>query len=184
MVTKSSTKAPSRAPAIGDTQHFVLSKGFQPVGAYTALVGDGNTLRLFAEMTADPDRPEVRPQEGYLALLSSLQPGWTVRFLQIFWPDPRPRERFLEQIQGWKGLALAHPEMQNLQQELLVYTQSAPLPFLRRTILEFVLPQGDEGSAWWEGMMGLLTTFGLHLELLGADEIQALVRWMFNPVIE
>jgi hypothetical protein len=184
MIIKPTAKAPARTPGVGDTQHFVLSKGFQSVGEYTALVGDGNSLRLFAEMTADPDRPEVRPQEGYLALLSSLQPGWTVRFLQIFWPDPRPRDRFLEQIQGWNGLALTHPEMQTLQRELLAYTQSASLPFLRRTILEFVLPQGEEGSAWWEGTAGLLLTFGLRLEPLGADEIQALVRWMFNPVIE
>lgn len=41
-----------------------------------ALLGDDGTRRLFAELYADPDRPEVRPQEAYQAILSSMQPAF------------------------------------------------------------------------------------------------------------
>ena len=76
---------------IGSTRTFVLAKGFTQVGSQAVLIGEDDTRRLFAELYADPDRPEVRPQEGYQAVLSSMQPGWTLRILQLFWPDPEPR---------------------------------------------------------------------------------------------
>ena len=79
---------------IGSTRTFVLAKGFTQVGAHAALIGEDDTRRLFAELYADPDRPEVRPQEAYQAVLSSMQPGWTLRVLQLFWPDPEPRLEF------------------------------------------------------------------------------------------
>jgi len=63
---------------IGSTRTFVLAKGFAQVGAHTALIGEDDTSRLFAELYADPDRPDVRPQEAYQAVLSSMQPGWTL----------------------------------------------------------------------------------------------------------
>ncbi|MDO9349591.1 MAG: hypothetical protein Q7T47_09930, partial [Anaerolineales bacterium] len=46
---------------VGQSQAFVLARGFRKVGAYWALVGADNSLRLFAEVTADADRPDVRP---------------------------------------------------------------------------------------------------------------------------
>ena len=76
---------------VGTTHTFVLGKGVVQVGALAALLGDDDTKRLFAELYADLDRPEVRPQEAYQAILSSMQPGWTLRLLQLFWPDPAPR---------------------------------------------------------------------------------------------
>jgi len=79
---------------IGSTRTFVLAKGFTQAGAHAALIGEDDTSRLFAELYADPDRPDVRPQEAYQSILSSMQPGWTLRLLQLFWPDPEPRLEF------------------------------------------------------------------------------------------
>ncbi len=163
---------------IGSTRTFVLSKGFTQVGSRSALIGEDDTRRLFAEMYADPDRPEVRPQEAYQGILSSMQPGWTLRLLQLFWPDPEPRLEFQKQVQGWKtpdveGLNILH-------QGLLLAIQEYPLPFVRRTILEFVLP-GDEGKAWWEGLSGLCAGFGLRVGYLDQAAIEELTRWLLNP---
>lgn len=99
---------------------------------------------MFAEVYADPDRPEVRPQEAYQNILSSIQPGWTLRLLQLFWPDLEPRLEFQKQVQDWRspdteGLDILH-------QGLLLAVQEYSLPFVRCTVFEFVLP-GDEGIA-------------------------------------
>jgi hypothetical protein len=163
---------------IGSTRTFVLSKGFTQVGSRSALIGEDDTRRLFAEMYADPDRPEVRPQEAYQGILSSMQPGWTLRLLQLFWPDPEPRLEFQKQVQGWKA-----PDIEGLNilhQGVLLAIQEYPLPFVRRTILEFVLP-GDEGKAWWEGLSGLCAGFGLRVGYLDQAAIEELTRWLLNP---
>ena len=86
---------------VGSTRAFVLAKGFTQVGNHAALIGEDDTRRLFAEIFADPDRPEARPQEAYKAILSSMQPGWTLRLLQLFWPDPEPRLEFQKQVEWW-----------------------------------------------------------------------------------
>jgi len=166
---------------VGSTRTFVLSKGFAQVGLHAALIGEDDTRRLFAELFADPDRPEVRPGEAYKAMLSSMQPGWTIRLLQLFWPDPEPRMEFQKQVQQWKtsnteGLDILH-------QGLLLSVQEYPLPFVRRTVIEFVLP-GEEGISWWEGLNGLCAGFGLKLRYLDQVEIDGLTRWMLNPSLE
>jgi hypothetical protein len=166
---------------IGSTRTFVLAKGFFQVGAHAALIGEDDMRRLFAEMYADPDRPEVRPQEAYQAILSSMQPGWTLRLLQLFWPDPEPRLEFQKQIQKWtshntEGLDILH-------QGLLLAVQEYPLPFVRRTVLEFVL-LGDEGVAWWEGLTGLCASFGLKVRYLDKSAVEGLTRWVLNPSLE
>jgi hypothetical protein len=169
------TKQPEE---VGTTRIFVLSQGVVQVGTLTALVGEDNTKRLFAEVYADPDRPEVRPHEAYQAILSSMQPGWTLRLMQLFWPDPEPRLEFQDQVQGWKT-----PEVEGLvilQQGLLLAIQEYPLPFVRRTVLEFVLP-GDEGKAWWEGLSGLCAGFGLRVGYLDQTAVEELTRWLLNP---
>ncbi len=166
---------------IGSTRPFVLAKGFTRAGQHAVLIGDDDSRRLFAEVYADPDRPEVRPQESYAAILSSMQPGWTIRLLQLFWPDPQPRVAFQQQVQGWRK-----PETEGLdilQQGLLLAVQQYPLPFARRTILELVLP-GDEGIAWWEGLNGLCASFGLRLHYLDQSTIQELARWILNPTLD
>ena len=163
---------------VGTTRIFVLSQGFVQVGALAALVGEDDTKRLFAELYADPDRPDVRPQEAYQALLSSMQPGLTLRLLQLFWPDPEPRLEFQKQVQGWKnsnteGLDILH-------QGVLLAVQEYPLPFIRRTVLEFVL-SGNEGLAWWAGLSGLCAGFGLQVGYLDRPAIEELTRWVLNP---
>ena len=166
---------------IGSTRTFVLAKGFIQVGNHSALIGEDNTKRLFAEVYADPDRPDVRPQEAYQAILSSMQPGWTMRLLQLFWPDPQPRLEFQKQIHQWsrpntEGLDILH-------QGLILAVQEYPLPFVRRTVLEFVL-SGDEGIAWWEGLVGLCAGFGVRIRCLDQNAINGLTHWVLNPNLE
>jgi len=166
---------------VGSTRTFVLAKGFTQVGNHAALIGEDDTRRLFAELYADPDRPEVRPQEAYQAVLSSMQPGWILRLLQLFWPDPEPRLAFQEHVKDYKqrgaeGLDILH-------QGLLLAIEEYPLPFVRRTVLEFVLP-GDEGIAWWDGLQGLCIGFGLRICYLDQAAIETLARWILNPSLE
>jgi hypothetical protein len=165
---------------IGTTHQFVLVKGFEKIGNHDALIGNDGTRRLFAELFADPDRPDVRPAEAYQAILTSMQPGWTLRLLQTFWPDPEPRLAFQRQAQVWgkpasDGLDILH-------QGLLLSTEQFPLPFGRRTILEFVFP-GEEGIAWWEGLSGLCQGFGVRIVYQPVAEIQALLKWIFAPAL-
>jgi hypothetical protein len=162
---------------VGTTHVFVLSKGMCQVGAHTALVGDDDSKRLFAELHADPDRPEVRPQEAYQAILSPMQPGWTLRLLQLFWPNPAPRLAFQEQAEQWG--APAEEGLNILFQGLSMSIQEQPLPYIRRTILEFVFP-GDEGIAWWDGLSGLCQGFGLRFLPLSAEDIVVLSRQVLN----
>ena len=166
---------------IGSTRTFVLAKGFTQVGNLFALIGEDDTKRLFAEVYADPDRPDVRPQEAYQAMLSSMQPGWTLRILQLFWPDPEPRLEFQKQVQQWN--APVSEGLDILHQGLSLAVQEYPLPFVRRTVLEFVLP-GDEGVAWWEGLSGLCAGFGLRIRYLDRNAIEGLTRWVLNPSLE
>jgi len=181
---------------IGQSQDFVLGQGLRQVGInssspYWALVDAKGNLRVFAELTADSDRPDVRPREAYHAMLSSMFPGWTVRLLQLFWPDPVPRQAFQCQVETCRvGAALMNEGQALLREGLLLFVQSAPLPFARRTILEFVLSGQNESLAWWEGMSGTLQEFGLCVRPLSAEEIlpsrccAELARWVFNPSLE
>lgn len=166
---------------VGSTRTFVLAKGFTQVGSHSALIGEDDTRRLFAEVFADPDRPDVRPQEAYQAVLSSMQPGWTLRLLQLFWPDPQPRLEFQNQIK--KRTAHNTEGLDILHQGLSLAVQEYPLPFVRRTLFEFVLP-GDEGIAWWEGLTGLCSGFGLRIRYLDQNAVEGLTRWVLNPTLE
>ena len=166
---------------IGSTRTFVLAKGFTQVGNHSALIGEDDTKRLFAEVYADPDRPDVRPQEAYRAIISSMQPGWTLRLFHTFWPDSEPRLAFQRQARGWQKPASDGLDI--LQQGLLLSTEQFPLPFGRRTILEFVFP-GEEGIDWWEGLSGLCQGFGVRIVYQPALEIQTLLKWIFAPSLD
>jgi hypothetical protein len=72
---------------VGASRDFVLAKSFMQAGSHAGLLGEDDSKRLFAELFADPDHPEVRLQEAWQAILTSMQPGWTLRLLQLFWPD-------------------------------------------------------------------------------------------------
>jgi hypothetical protein len=166
---------------VGTTHQFVRVKGFTRVGNHDALLGADGTKRLFAELLADPDRPDVRPQEAYQSILTSMQPGWTLRLLQTFWPDPDPRLAFQHQALVWQKPASDGLDI--LHQGLLLATEQFPLPFGRRTILEFVFP-GDEGLAWWEGLGGLCQGFGVRIAWLDIRKIQAVFQWFFTPSLD
>lgn len=122
-----------------------------------------------------------RKEKQRQCILPSVQPGWTLRLMQVFWPDPEPRVEFQTHVKNWKqpegdGLDILH-------QGLILATQEYPLPFVRRTILEFVLP-GDEGLAWWEGLTGLCAGFGIRINYLDQAGIEELTRWVLNPDLE
>jgi hypothetical protein len=172
----------------GRTQDFVMAQGFQEVGGFTVLLGQDGGRRLLAEIYADPDRPEARPQEAYRDLLASLAPGWTLRLLQVTWPDPGPRQAFLARMDTWgagEAVELQPNEaLKTLQQGLRLYLEAFPLPYRRRTLLEFVLPPGDEALGWWGGIAGSLARYGLRLVPLGREEILALARHLLNPELE
>ena len=163
---------------IGFTQSFVLASGFEKVDGFDALVGDEDTKRLFAQITADPDRPEVRPNDAYLAMLSSMQPGWIVRVLQTFWPDPLPRQRFFDLVQGWPEAGSEGNSI--LKDGLLLAVQQQGIPYTRKTILEFIYP-GTEGVPWWQSLPDMFGTYGVHMNSLVTEEIEALGPWIFNP---
>jgi len=88
---------------------------------------------------------------------------------------------FQKHVQRWnipatEGLDILH-------QGLSLAVQEYPLPFVRRTVFEFVLP-GDEGIAWWEGLNGLCAGFGLRIRYLDQTAIESLTRWVLNPNLE
>jgi hypothetical protein len=174
---------------IGSTKSFVVAQGFHKIGEYWGLIGHDGSLRLFAQLSADPDRPATRPTEAYQALLASMHPGWIVRWLQIFWPDPIPRKHFYEYAQNWNEPGGEGDEL--LRQGLLLFLQETPLPYIRRTILEFLLPGRESvsprvhaGQAWWTGLPKLMGTYGVLVEPLSRDEIQELASQIFNPKLE
>ena len=174
---------------IGSSQNFVIARGFRQVEGHWGLIGHDGSLRLFAQLTADPDRPEVRPSEAYQALLASLQPSWRLRWLQIFWPDSTPRKVFCEFAQNWCQPGGEGHEL--LRQGFLLFVQEAPLPFIRRTILEFASPEKEtqafrhsSGQAWWSSLPGLLGAYGVRVEPLSLAEIQELACWIFDPKLD
>ena len=166
---------------IGQTQAFVLARGLKQVGAHTALIAQDGSLRFFLELTADPDRPEVRPDLAYAQLLASMQPGWTLRLLRFSWPDPAPRQVFREQMARWSGVNSEGLKL--LFEGLALFVEGAALPFERRTVLEFAVPELGlpESLAWWESLPHLLGGYGFRASFLAGAEIQALAHWLFNP---
>lgn len=166
---------------VGSTLDFVIARGFIQLGGFTALLGFDGSHRLFAELFADSDRPDVRPAEAYHKLYHSIQPGWTVRTLQIFWPDVKPRAAFLKRMESWGNHTTEGLDI--LYQGLSLSAQQCPLPFLRRTFIEFVLP-GDEGLAWWEGLPGVCASYGVRVNYLNAKDIQEFAHRILNPGFE
>jgi hypothetical protein len=166
---------------LGTTEQFVVAKGFIQAGKYPALIGFDGTKRLFAEMFADADRLDIRVQEAYQELFYSLQPGWTLRILQIFWPDPQPRTTFLRRVENWTNHKAEALDI--LHAGLMLAIQETLLPSLRRTFIEFILP-GDEGLAWWEGLSGVCAAFGVQVKYLDAKDIQELAYRILNPGFE
>lgn len=167
---------------IGQSQTFVLGHGFKKVEEYDALIGNEGDLRFLVELEADVDRPEVRPLDAYHHLLSTMNPGSRVRLLQALWPDAVPRLRFLEQVSDWKHTP--HDGLDTLAQALELYIRESPIPYLRRTILEFSLPQHEEAIGWLQGLLGALQNYGIQARVLRQEEIIELTHWVLNPRLE
>src|SRR5262245_3392215 len=157
---KKATAPSSDQEEVGYTQSFVLAQGFTSIDGFHALIGHDNTKRLFAQLSADADRPEVRPNDAYLAMLSSMQPGWIIRVIQIFWPDPLPRQKFLELVQGWPQAK--HEGTSILLDGLALAVQGQGIPYTRKTIIEFVHP-GPEGTPWWQSVPEICATHGVQV---------------------
>ncbi len=146
---------------VGSTSTFVLSKGFTQVGEHAALIGEDDTRRLFAELYADPDRPEVRPQEAFQAILSSMQPGWTLRLLQLFWPDPQPRLAFQECVESYKewkaeGVDILHQGSWGRRDRLVGRLEWAVYRFWFENLLS------GSSSHWSVSPLDTKSTFGLR----------------------
>ncbi|RMD58281.1 hypothetical protein D6833_13060 [Candidatus Parcubacteria bacterium] len=173
---------------VGASQVFVLGRGVKQIErGHWVLVGTDGGLRLFAELTADLDRSNISIGDAYQAVLSSMQPGWTMRMLQIFWPDPLPRDRFTQYVSQWAAASEEDPnsKIAVLHQSLNLYLQEAPLPFVRRTILEFALAGNlSEAVEWWEGILAMLKNYGIQATPLTGEDIVALARWIFNPSLD
>ena len=178
MFKKPASSSAPEQEEVGYTQSFVLAKGFASVDGFDALIGHDDTKRLFAQLSADSDRPEVRPNDAYLSLMSSMQPGWTVRVLQIFWPDPLPRQRFLELVERWP--TANHEGTSILMDGLVLAVQGQGIPYTRKTIIEFVHP-GPEGTPWWQSIPEICATHGVQVTYMMRNEIAALSHWIFNP---
>lgn len=163
---------------VGFTQSFVLASGFESVDGFDLLVGDSHTKRLFAQITADPDPPEVRPADAYLAMLASMQPGWIVRVLQVFWPDPLPRQKFFDLVQTWPEATTEGNSI--LKDGLLLAVQQQGIPYTRKTMIEFIYP-GAEGLPWWQSLPETFAAYGVHMKYMTREEIESLAHWIFNP---
>ena len=175
---KKSVSPSSELEEVGYTQSFVLAKGFTSIDGFDALIGHDDTKRLFAQLSADPDRPEVRPNDAYLSILTSMQPGWIIRVLQIFWPNPLPRQKFLELVQRWPQAK--HEGTSILLDGLILAVQGQGVAYTRKTIIEFVHP-GPDGTPWWQSVPDICATHGVHVTYMTQEEVEGLSYWIFNP---
>ena len=177
---KAEPPQPEHTEEVGWTQPFVLGQGFKKAGNFDALIGEDGTKRLFAELTADRDRTDVRPIEAYQTVLHSIHPGWKLRVLQLYWPDPEPRVTFYRCVENWRqsseGLAI-------LKEGLELALDQTSLPFGKRTFIEFI-QLDEECITWWETLGALCVNYGVFVYYLERDEITKLSRWIFNPVLE
>ena len=163
------------------SQQLVAARGFREDGALVAR--DGGT-RYFVEVWANTDRPEVRPQDAFAAIIRALPIGWSIRFTQISWPDTTPRKVFSRRVREWKVGEV--PLRETLRDAMLYHLETAPLPFYRRTILEI----SPVPSARPEQVEAFIQTVGracqqFHLEaaLLTPEQVIEITRYILNPEV-
>ena len=123
--------------AVGSTLGFVIARGFTQVGRFPALVGFDGSKRLFAELFADVDRPDVQPAGAYYKLITNLQAGQTIRIMQIYWPDAEPRTAFLQRLEGWENHKAEGQDIlyQGLSLAARAAASSVPAPNIYRVCL-------------------------------------------------
>lgn len=165
-----------RAGSVGATQELVAGGGFREIRGLRFLAGADGTARFFLELEADPDRPEVRPREAWAALLSALPPGWGIRALWIVWPDPIPRQAFLEGLDRWE-------DRDGLREELRAFLAMEPPPLRRRGILEIAVPPADlaEAPGLLDGFRALLGSYGVMARPMDEGAVMDLARRILCP---
>jgi hypothetical protein len=165
---------------VGASQALVAAQGIRADGV---LVGADGTLRYLLDVTADPDRPDVRPTAAWRALLAALPAGWSLRVFQAVWPDPGPRAAFQAAVAHWPQPE--HPGRRLLYESLQLFLDQASLPYARRTLLELAVPTALERDvgAFLDGAIALLSQYGLLVVPLETPEIVTLVRAICNPEV-
>ena len=70
-----------------------------------------------------------------------------------------------------------------LYEGLKLHVDSAPLPYMRRTVWEYAVPAAaiDNALAWWNSLPGLLVGYGFEMIHLDGEDVQLLAHWVFNP---
>ena len=130
-------------------------------------------------------RKDIRPQrvlQGHAGIPRGYQQSGHGKghYLRTGFHRPVQHGAFYQLAEKWSP---KHEGLELLHQGLLLFTQEAPLPFLRRTLLEFVYP-GEEGQAWWEGIAGMMQNFGVTLRPLCSEEVIQLANHIFNPQLD
>lgn len=161
---------------VGSTRDLVAAGGWRAVRGVSFLAGADGTARLFLELEADTDRPEVRPREAWAALLQALPPGWGIRALVVLWPDPAPRTAFLRRLAGWR-------EVGGLREGLRAFLEGEPPPLRRRVVVEVAIPPGDLPAARdvLDGLQAILDRHGVRARPLAQPAITALARFLLSP---
>jgi len=172
---------------IGDTARFVQGVDlFRERNTVLLRAADGSK-RAFAEVVADYDDPSNRPEAAKTTLLQSLRIGWVIRFHQVYWPEVEIRQAFLDHVQHRMTPGAGKDDARSIFYEgllLALHPVETPLPFARRTFLEFVVT--DELSLdWWETLAGAFQRdFGIRLSYLDEAAIIQIAKWILNPQIE
>ena len=169
-----------RGAAPGQTQSFVQAMGFRTMGGRMLLIDANGDGRAFLEITGDPDQREQDSAAAYARLLAGMQPGRSVRFLQIYWPDEVPRAAFLEAIGDWQPGNRG--PLDDLRSNFRRFLKHAPLPFHGRTILEIVIKE-ESDLEWAAGAAGLLVGGGLEARWLDPDAVMELLAHFFAPTL-
>jgi hypothetical protein len=172
---------------IGDTARFVQGVDFFHERNTVLLRASDGTKRAFAEVIADYDDPSDRPEEATRALLQSLKMGWVIRFTQVYWPEAEIRQAFLEHVQRSMTSGESKEAVRSIFYDgllLALHPTETPLPFARRTFMEFFVT--DEISLdWWESLAGVLQRdYGIQLIYLDQAAITNISKWILNPQLE
>jgi len=172
---------------IGDTASFVLGTGFFHERNTVILRASDGTKRAVAELIADYDDPSNRPEEATKALLESLKIGWVVRFTQVYWPEVEIRQEFIQHVQKRMSPGENKDDVRSIFYDgllLALHPSETPLPFARRTFLEYFVT--DEISLdWWETLAGVLQRdYGIKMIYLDEAAITNISKWILNPQLD
>lgn len=162
----------------GQTQAFVLPRGFYETYNRLLLEDEDGLPRCFFELTADPDHSHTEPGAAFEQFLSGMLPGTVLRVLHLTLPNTAPREAFLTQVRSWPlNLQAGNESLQQLMEE---YLRQAPVPLFNRTIVELVV-HSEEILDWADSVSEQFKPYRITARPLSAAEIQELAHWLFNP---